>query len=555
MGVLDEIGEDNKYFFTGLLISDETAGDVATEFKLHAFLDNGAINCAEFIPNIRSGSGTDGSKPTSLIFGDGATATADRSIAIGDQANASGAHSFAFGNGASAEEGNSVAIGSGAHAQKLNSVAIGNEAIASGEHAVAVGTEIEASGAYSFASGHSTTAEGQYSKASGNSTTAGGVASTAEGNDTIAGGDYSHAGGNGSQANGVCSAAFGNNTIAGHDNQFVIGTFNENDENSLFEIGCGEADAARNTVFKVDKEGNTTLKSLTASSDITAKGTATFGKDGKETLIVEENQVTVNPQAVFNSNVTTKTLTVNGDLIVTNKLTTTEEGSTIANKLTVKGNKNLVYDAENGSLTIGTHIQKTGTGAVTLTSGSDASGDYAFVIGTNNSVSENGSAAFGTNNNVKGQYSFTSGNGNAVSGHWSVAMGNGNISEKNNAAVFGEGNVANSTGELVIGSFNKPNESGYQEYFAIGNGTAEERSTAFRVASTGADKPTEVYIDDNKVATHVMEDADFKKSLLDLLYPIGSVYVYSGSRNNLNTITDNGDKWCECPIRKTLGGT
>ena len=543
MGVLDEIGEDNKYFFTGLLISDETAGDVATEFKLHAFLDGGAINCAEFIPNIRSGSGTDGSKPTSLIFGDGATATADRSIAIGDQANASGAHSFAFGNGASAEEGNSVAIGSGAKAQKLNSVAIGNEAIASGEHAVAVGTEIEASGAYSFASGHSTTAEGQYSKASGNSTTAGGVASTAEGNDTIAGGDYSHAGGNGSQANGVCSAAFGNNTIAGHDNQFVIGAFNENDENSLFEIGCGEADAARNTVFKVDKEGNTTLKSLTASSDITAKGTATFGKDGKETLIVEENQVTVNPQAVFNSNVTTKTLTVNGDLIVTNKLTTTEEGSTIANKLTVKGNKNLVYDAENGSLTIGTHIQKTGTGAVTLTSGSDASGDYAFVIGTNNSVSENGSAAFGTNNNVKGQYSFTSGNGNAVSGHWSVAIGSdNNTNGKNNAAVFGEGNVANSNEELVIGSFNEQNESGYQEYFAIGNGTAEKRSTAFKVASTGgADNHTEADIAGKPIATHVMEDTTFKQSLLDLLYPIGSVYVYSGSRDRLNTITANGD--------------
>lgn len=527
------------------MISDDTAGDVPTEFKLHAFLDGGAINCAEFIPNIRSGRGNNGSKPTSLVFGDGANAAANGSIAIGDNSAAKGEHSFAFGNGASAgtsaEESNSVAIGSGAKAQKLNSVAIGNAAIASGEHAVAVGTEIEASGAYSFASGHSTTAEGRYSKASGNGTTASGEASTAEGNATTAGGNYSHASGNNSQANGICSAAFGDNTIAGHDNQFVIGAFNENDENSLFEIGCGEADAARNTVFKVDKEGNTTLKSLTASSDITAKGTATFGKDGKEALIAGENQVTVNPQAVFNSNVTTKTLTVNGDLIVTDKLTATEEGSTITNKLTIKGSKNLVYDAENGNLTIGTHIQKTGTGAVTLTSGSDASGDYAFVIGTNNNVSENGSAAFGTDNNVKGQYSFASGNGNAISGHWSVAMGNGNYNEKNNAAVFGEGNIANSEGELVIGSYNKQNESGYQEYFAIGNGTKKKRSTAFKVASTGAGKPTEAYIDGNKIATHVMEDTDFKKSLLDLLYPIGSVYVYSGSRDRLNVITSNGD--------------
>ena len=184
---------------------------------------------------------------------------------------------------------------------------------------------------------------------------------------------------------------------------------------------------------------------------------------------------------------------------------------------------------------------KTGAGAVALTPGSDAIGDNAFVIGTNNSVSENGSAAFGTDNNVKGQYSFASGNGNAVSGHGSVAMGSGNYNEKNNAAVFGKGNVANSDGELVIGSYNEQNESGYQEYFAIGNGTAEKRSTAFKVASTGADKPTEAYIDGEPIATHVMKDTDFKKSLLDLLYPIGSVYVYSGSRDRLNTITANGN--------------
>ena len=108
----------------------------------------------------------------------------------------------------------------------------------------------------------------------------------------------------------------------------------------------------------------------------------------------------------------------------------------------------------------------------------------------------------------------------------------------------------------MVGSFNKPNESGYQEYFAIGNGTAEKRSTAFKVASTGgADNSTEAYIDGKPIATHVMEDTTFKQSLLDLLYPIGSVYVYSGSRDGLNIITANGDTWCECPIIKTLGGT
>ena len=94
----------------------------------------------------------------------------------------------------------------------------------------------------------------------------------------------------------------------------------------------------------------------------------------------------------------------------------------------------------------------------------------------------------------------------------------------------------------MIGSYNKQNESGYQEYFAIGNGTDKKRSTAFKVASTGGtDNSTEAYIDGKPIATHVMEDNAFKRSLLDLLYPIGSVYVYSGSRDRLTSITANGD--------------
>lgn len=530
------------------MISDATAGDAAHgESSLKAFSDGGAINCAEFIPNIRSGSGTDGSKPTSLAFGDEATATANRSIAIGDQAKASSAHSFAFGNGASAEEGNSVAIGSRAHATGVSSVAIGNEAIASGEHAVSIGNGTKATGSNSYASGHGTKAEGQFSYASGNSTTASGMASVAEGHTTTASGDCSHASGSHTQAIGACSAAFGDHTVAGHDNQVAIGAFNENKENNVFEIGKGTEGNQKN-IFEVADNGDTTLNTLHASGNLEVTGTANLG----DKLKVENDRVTVNPQAVFNSNVTTKTLTVDGDLIVTDKLNTTKEGSTIANKLTIKGSKNLVYDAENGSLTIGTH-KKTGTGAVALTSGSDASGDDAFVIGEGNASSGKGSAAFGFNNKVEGQYSFASGSGNKIpnalgennkikTAVGSVAIGSdNNTNGKNNAAVFGKGNVANSDGELVIGSYNEQDESGYQEYFAIGNGTDKKRSTAFKVASTGADKPTEAYIDGKPIATHVMEDTSFKKSLLNLLYPIGSVYVYSGSRDRLTIITDNGD--------------
>ena len=293
-----------------------------------------------------------------------------------------------------------------------------------------------------------------------------------------------------------------------------------------------------------------------ASGDLEVTGIANLG----DKLIVENDQVTVNPQAVFNGSAEIHgklTVTTGHDLEVTGKLSTGADGTTIIKQLKIQGDRNFVYDSAKGSLAIGAHIN-TGAGAVALTSGSDANGDNAFVIGANNSVAKEGegSAAFGTDNNVKGPYSFASGNGNAVSGSGSVAIASdNNTNGKNNAAVFGKGNVANSDEELVIGSFNKPNESGYQEYFAIGNGTAEKRSTAFKVASTGANKPTEAYIDGKPIATHVMEDTTFKQSLLDLLYPIGSVYVYSGSRDNLKIVTDNRGTRCECPIGQTLGGT
>lgn len=535
---LDEMDQNNGYFFTGLLIS---ASESAGEFRLKAFLDNGAVNYAEFIPNIRSGGGNAGNQPTSLVFGDSATATADRSVAVGDHANANGAHSFAFGSGASAAKDNSVAIGSGAQATGVSSVAIGNEAKASGEHAVSIGNGTIASGANSHASGFTTTAGGECSQASGNNTTASGMASVAEGNAATASGKYSHAGGNGSKAIGNCSAAFGDHAVAGYDNQFALGAFNKNEENSVFEIGNGTAEDSRKNIFKVDKEGNTALKSLTASGNLKVMGTAEFGKDGKEALIVGENQVTINPKTVFNDSVTAKNLTVGDNLTVTGKLSADASGTTVNKRLTIQGEHSLVYDSATGSLAVGTH-NSTGAGAAALTSGSDASGANAFAIGAKNNVSGDGSAAFGTGNTVSEEYSLASGIGNTVSGTGSAAIGSVNANAKNNAAVFGKGNVANSDGELVIGSFNKRDQSDYPEYFAIGNGTDEgNRNTAFKIAGTGVGKPTEAYIDGKPIATHVMEDTTFKQSLLNLLYPIGSVYVYSGSRDNLNTITDNGN--------------
>lgn len=553
---LDEPDNHNNYFFTGLLISEAPVEGTASEFGLKAFLDNGTINYAEFIPDIRNGSGNKNSKPTSLVFGTLAAATARRSIAVGDQAKATGEHSFAFGSGAFATADNAIAIGNTARSSEINAIAIGNGTKASGKYAISLGNKAEAIGINSYASGYRTLADGSYSQASGNTTQAHGEASVAEGNSTTTYGKYSHASGNGTQANGDCSVAFGDHTVADQANQFVLGAFNENKENNLFEIGNGTTDSHKN-IFEVSSNGDTTLHSLAASGDIKVTGVVNLG-DGK--FKIENNKVTVKPSTTFNNSVKTNDLTVatGHNLDVTGKLKTTNDGSTIYKKLTIDGDNALVYDTTNSSLTIGNHSgSDIGRGSVILGSGSKAAGANTFAMGGNNVVSGESSAAFGASNSVtfNGIYSFVAGHNNKVDGSFTVTMGNSNTNEKAKAVVFGEGNIANSLGELVIGSYNKE-EDGNPEYFAIGNGTGKDnRNTAFKVASTGADKPTEVYIDGKSVATHVSEDNSFKQFLLNSLYPVGSVYTYSGSKNTLTKITVDGKTKCECPIKNTLGGT
>ena len=558
---LDELEKNKGYFFTGLLISDSAAGD----FRLKAFLDGGVINYSEFIPNIKSGDGNAENQPTALVFGNKAKATANRSIALGDGARAEGDHSFAIGKGASATEIGSLAIGHDVKASKENAIALGKDSQALAEGAVAIGAESKASGTNSQAHGYRVTAEGKYSQASGNQTKAMGEASVAEGDSTIASGNYSHASGKETRAAGICSNAFGNNTIAGSENQFVLGTFNDNKEGNIFEIGNGKTGDLKN-IFEIDNEGNTALHSLKASGNIEVTGNTNLSNKVK----VEIDRINLTAPTTFDDIVTIKNkLTISKDLEVNGKLTTTDKETTIYNQLKIqnnekedKGDYNLIYDSKAGCLAIGNHLNK-GKGSVSFTSDSDASGDNAFTIGISNRVSGANSAAFGYSNEVSGSESFASGNENTVTKAGAMVVGDNNTNEKTNAVVFGVGNTANSDRELVIGKYNTKDTEVNTEYFAIGNGTgpaASKRSTAFKVVKKEQNSQTEVFIDDKSVAAHVSEDTNFKEFLLNSLYPIGSVYIYSGDKKNITktkTIEKNGrtlrTDYCECPIA-SLGG-
>ena len=126
------------------------------------------------------------------------------------------------------------------------------------KHAFAINNSTVAKGEESFAQGYETIAEGNSSFAGGSRTWAKGPASVALGDRTKALGDY--------------SAALGEQTVAGHSYQTVVGVANDNNVESLFEVGNGTLDEAGNvvehsTAFRVMRNGKVKIKDIWAKED------------------------------------------------------------------------------------------------------------------------------------------------------------------------------------------------------------------------------------------------------------------------------------------------
>ncbi len=127
---------------------------------------------------------------------------------------------------------------------------------ASGSYDMALGTGTTASGSNAVSFGDGTVASGHCSFTLGKRTQAKGMAAQSIGYETIAEGEASVAEGNTTHAVGAYSHASGNKTIAGYHNQFVVGKFNKNNSDTIFEVGNGGDEDNRNTPFAVLKDGN-----------------------------------------------------------------------------------------------------------------------------------------------------------------------------------------------------------------------------------------------------------------------------------------------------------
>lgn len=168
-------------------------------------------------------------------------ATGNFATVVGGKASAQGKRSMAQGT-------TTIAKGDYSHAEGNNSVALG---VAS--HAE--GTATTANGYSSHAEGHETQALDSAAHAEGYGTIASGTQSHAEGNGSIASGTGSHATGNHTQASGQYSSTAGSETVAAYSDQFVVGRFNNNKDNTLFEVGNGEP-TYRTNAFEVFDDGH-----------------------------------------------------------------------------------------------------------------------------------------------------------------------------------------------------------------------------------------------------------------------------------------------------------
>lgn len=249
-----------------------------------------------------------------IASGGASHAEGSQTKATSDNAHAEGNVTEATAASAHAEGYNTKATATAAHAEGTSSTASANYSHAEGYSTTAGGSAAHAEGwssqaqnPYSHAEGLNTTASGDASHAEGSNTVASGTASHAEGIYTHAIGAASHAQGTGSVATGVHSSAFGNTSKAGYGNQFIVGAFNDNKANTVFEVGNGSKED------EVDKNGNVITKNRSNAFEVYHDGHAELKKQGTtdNSVVIKNGLKTINGESIIGS----------GDIKVTSSVT------------------------------------------------------------------------------------------------------------------------------------------------------------------------------------------------------------------------------------------
>lgn len=158
-------------------------------------------------------------------------------------------------------------------------------------------------GQYATAEGDYNTSSAYCSHAEGYNNSATGDRSHAEGSGTTASGGFSHAQGVGTLASSDCTHASGRGTKAQYNQQTAIGRYNDNQSDSLFEVGNGTADNARSNAIAVKDDGriikgasnafpaasNLATPELTKAASVSAPHTKSY-EPGEYVFIIEDDK-------------------------------------------------------------------------------------------------------------------------------------------------------------------------------------------------------------------------------------------------------------------------
>ena len=198
-------------------------------FSNHAL---GNFSHAEGSRTIAEGAQSHSEGQSTMAYGVSSHAEGNMTWAEGDNSHAEGWNTTAEGKYSHAEGRDTVAFSTGSHAE-------GYKARAEGYYSHAEGYNTYTSNTYSHAEGYETKALKENSHAEGKFSKASGAQAHAEGNNTQATGDNSHAEGWDTIASAQSTHASGRGTEARVAYQYVIGKFNDFNDNAAFIIGNG----------------------------------------------------------------------------------------------------------------------------------------------------------------------------------------------------------------------------------------------------------------------------------------------------------------------------
>ena len=318
------------------------------------------------------------------------------------------------------------------------SASMNGRSAALNKHAFAINNSTVAKGEESFSQGYETVAEGNSSFAGGSRTWAKGTAAVALGDRTKALGEYSF--------------TAGVHTVAGHPYQTVVGVANDNNVESLFEVGNGTLNADGNvispsTAFRVMRNGKVKIKDIWAKEDDDVIALGFLNYCLNEELMPQINEYLTAELTSIRNSIEAESNAVKPYLIFTSdredKMSAQMPVCTASGLHSVA----LVRDASASAdytAAIGKSVSATAPYAIAMGVNSQATNEAAFAAGVNATASGAHSRAMGTNVNAGYVYQTVIGKNNLNKEGTLFEIGNGADADNRGNAfeVYTEGDVA-----------------------------------------------------------------------------------------------------------------